>query len=161
MQTITICTDAGHQNYYKQSLAAWACYIRTPSQTIHYSGIMKHPTKGSCQAELYAIANAFYLLSKKYDLKKYRVIVYSDNLWALRGSVGNIKQDYKDVYDKHIRPYIKSAACYEPRHVKAHLPTDKWSKTSAKHYMQNWCDLEVHRIMKIARQEIFANYKKV
>lgn len=161
MQTITICTDAGHQNFYKQSLAAWACYIRTPSQTIRYSGTMKNPCKGSSQAELYAIANALYLLAKDYDLTRYKVILYSDNTWALRnhvdGSMKKVKKEWKDVYDKHIRPYIKAANAYEARHVKAHLPPAQWGFGTARFYMQDWCDKEVHRVMHTARGEVLKN----
>lgn len=163
-QTITICTDAGHQNFYHQSLAAWACYIRTPKQTIHYSGTMKKHTKGSSQAELYAIANALWLLAKEYDLSKYKVIVYSDNLYALRnhrnGTVGkNASQEWVEVYEKHIRPHVVKALDYDARHARGHLPKSEWSTLSARHYMQDWCDREVKKIMKASRKEILAKQK--
>lgn len=154
MQTITVCTDAGHKNSHKESVAVWATYIRTPSQTIHSSGIVNRPCKGSSHAELYAIANALHILSKRYDLSKYKLIVYSDNLYALRnhidGSLKKSKEDHKEVYDNWIRPHLDKAQQYEARHVKAHLPKEKWGASPARFYMQDWCDKEVHRIMKVA-----------
>lgn len=158
MPAITICTDAGHQNQNlnHKGLAAWACYIRTPNETLKYSGIMKAPTRGSSQAELYAIANALHLLAKKYDLSKYHIILYSDNKWAIKnhrnGTIKkNTSKEFMALYNKYLRPHIEAAGGYEARHVKAHLPSGKWLRWSARHYMQDWCDKEVHRIMKVER----------
>jgi hypothetical protein len=153
MQTITVCTDAGHKNYNHQSVAVWATYIRTPSQTIHASGIISRPTKGSSHAELYAIANALYVLSRNYDLSKYKVILYADNLYALQnhrdGTLKRRKSDNRKVYNKWIRPHIDKAKEFEARHVKGHLPKSQWGTSPARFFMQDWCDQEVHRIMKI------------
>lgn len=119
---------------------------------------MKGQVKGSSHAELYAIANALHIVAREHDLSKYKVIVYSDNLYALKNHVdGTLKKsagkEFRTVYNRYISPYIKGAGEYEARHVKAHLPKEKWSTFSARHYMQNWCDTEVHRIMKIAVKE--------
>lgn len=163
MQTITVCTDAGHKNLHKQSVAVWATYIRTPSQTIHASGIIGQPCKGSSHAELYAIANALAIIGKRYDLSKYKLIVYSDNLYALQnhldGTLRKPKKDHELVYNKWIKPYLVKAKEFEGRHVKAHLPKEQWGG-SARFYMQNWCDEEVHRIMKVAMKQILAKIKK-
>lgn len=155
MQTITVCTDAGHKNYYKKSVAVWATYIRTPSQTIHSSGIINHPTKGSSHAELYAIANALHIIGKRYDLSKYKLIIYSDNQYALENHIDgswrkNAKEDHREVYDKWIRPSLDKAQTFEARHVKAHLPKSKWGTSPARFFMQDWCDKEVHRVMRVA-----------
>ena len=113
MQTITVCTDAGHTNLHHQSVAVWASYMRTPSQTIHTSGIIRQPCKGSSHAELYAIANALHILARSYDLSKYKVILYADNLYALQNhkdgtlnlnSNKKKKQEHIEVYNKYIRP---------------------------------------------------------
>lgn len=154
MQTITVCTDAGHKKFHKESIAVWATYIRTPSQAIHSSGIISQHVKGSSQAELYALANALHIINKNYDLTKYKLIVYSDNLYALRnhldGSLAIQKKDRQQVYDKFIRPIINKVKVYEARHVKAHLPKEQWFPNRTRFFMQDWCDQEVHRIMKIA-----------
>jgi hypothetical protein len=125
---------------------------------------MKQPTKGSSHAELYAIANALFIVGREYDLGKYKLIVYSDSLYALRnhldGTLGKATAEHRGVYNKHIKPYIKAAKVYEARHVKAHLPTSEWDATSARHFMQNWCDEEVHRIMKLASREIINKLEK-
>lgn len=159
MFTITVCTDAGHKNLYKESCAVWAAYIRTPHKTINVSGVIKQHCKGSSQAELYAIANALHIVGRDNDLSKYKLIVYSDNLYALRneldGSMGRPRPEHRRVYEMYIKPYIEKAIIYEARHAKGHLPPKKWSSSSARHYMQNWCDVEVHRVMKIAAREIF------
>lgn len=156
MQTITVCTDAGHTNLHKQSVAVWASYIRTPSQTIHTSGIIGQPCKGSSHAELYAIANALHILGKHYDLSKYKLILYADNLYALQnhidGTLKKPKQDHLEVYDKWIRHHLDKAAEFEARHVKAHLPKSQWGRNSARFFMQDWCDQEVHRLMRIGRK---------
>lgn len=162
MQTITVCTDAGHKNVHKQSVAVWATYIRTPSQTIHSSGIIGRPCKGSSHAELYAIANALSILGRRYDLSKYKLIVYSDNLYALQnhidGTLKNPKADHAEVYNKWIKPHLTKAHQFEARHVKAHLPKEKWGGAT-RFYMQNWCDEEVHRVMKIATDLAFAKVR--
>ncbi len=154
MQTITVCTDAGHKNLHKQSVAVWATYIRTPSQTTHASGIISQHVKGSSHAELYAIANALHIIGKNYDLSKYKLIVYSDNLYALRnhldGTLGKPKKDHLEVYDKWIRPHLDKAMIYEARHVKGHLPREEWGPSPARFYMQSWCDEEVQRMRRIA-----------
>lgn len=156
MQTITVCTDAGHKNLNKESLAVWATYIRTPSKTIHSSGIITQHVKGSSHAELYAIANALHIVKRTYDLSKYKLIVYSDSLYALKnhldGTLTKQKEDRAEVYDKYIKPYIEKAAEYEARHVKAHLDKEKWGPNPARFFMQDWCDQEVHRLMRIARK---------
>jgi hypothetical protein len=159
MLTITICTDAGYKKLYKQSCAAWAAYIRTPHQTIKVSGIIRQRCKGSSQAELYAVANALHIVGREYDLSKYRIILYSDNKYALKNHIDktitkSAGQDFCSVYDKYIRPHIDKAYIYEARWVKAHLPSNKWGSSSAKHFMQNWCDTEVQRVRKVAEQQI-------
>ncbi len=154
MQTITVCTDAGHKKSHKQSVAVWATYIRSPSQTTHASGIIKQSVKGSSHAELYALANALHIIGRNYDLSKYRLIVYSDNMYAIRnhidGTLGRTKEDFMDTYNKFIKPQISKAKQFEARHVKGHLPRSQWGPSPARFYMQNWCDEEVHRVMKVA-----------
>lgn len=136
----------------------WAAYIRTPHKTINVSGIIQQPVKGSSHAELYALANALHIVNRDYDLSKYRLIVYSDNMYALRnhldGTIKGAKPQHMETYKRYIKPVIKKALVYESRHVKAHLPQSEWSTSSARHYMQNWCDEEVHRIMKIAEKQV-------
>ena len=139
MQTITVCTDAGHKNLHHESVSVWAAYIRTPSQTIHSSGIIKQHTKGSSHAELYAIANALHIVGRSYDLSKYKLIIYADNLYALRnhkdGTLNKPKEDHLEVYNKWIRPHIDKAQEFEARHVKAHLPKSKWGASTARFFM--------------------------
>lgn len=154
MFTITVCTDAGHKNAFNYGYGVWAAYIRTPHKTIRVSGVMKESCKGSTQAELYAIANALHIVAKTYDLSKYRLILYSDNVQAINNHIQrkmklNTKSWFRDVYDEYIRYHISTAAEFEARHVKAHVPHEKWGANFARHFMQDWCDREVHRLMRI------------
>ena len=114
--TITICSDASYKKFYKQSISAWACYIRTPKRTIKTSGLIKSQINGSTTAEMYGIANALYLADQVEDLSKFRVIVYCDNLKALQKKVRNPytpkskyyaeKQAKKEWHDTYIKKYI-------------------------------------------------------
>lgn len=164
MQTITVCTDAGHVNIHHQSVAVWAAYIRTPSKTIHVSGIIGQPCKGSSQAEQYAIANALHILAKHYDLSKYKLIVYADNLYALKNhkedNLPKKNKEHRAVYDKYIRSHVDNARDFEARHVKGHLPKSQWGRNTARFFMQDWCDREVHRLMRVGVKMVYDKVNK-
>ena len=157
--TITICSDAGHKNYHKKGIGTWACYIRTPTKTIKQSGIIKQSVKGSTHAEQYGIANALFLADKAEDLSKFRVIVYCDNLFALRhrGKINHTPKskyyakevEQKEFFDTYIKPYVDKCAEYETRHVKGHLEQENW-QSGARNFMNDWCDTEAKRLMRLA-----------
>lgn len=157
--TITICSDAGHKNYYKKGIATWACYIRTPTKTIKQSGVFKQSIKGSTHAEQYGIANALYLADQAEDLSQFRVIVYCDNLKALQTS-NFIKHtpkshyyakevEQQEFFDTYIKPYVDKCQEFVTRHVKGHQAQHNWA-TGARNFMNDWCDTEAKRLMRIA-----------
>lgn len=156
--TITICSDASYRKFNKKRYASWACYIRTPTTTIKTSGLIKEEVKGSTHAEMRGVANALYLADQVEDLSKFRVIVYCDNLKALQRKVTvkhtprskyyAAEKEKKDWHDTYIRKYIDKCKEYETRHVKGHLPKSKWSSTSKRHYMNDWCDQESKRVLR-------------
>lgn len=158
--TITICSDAGHKNYHKKGIATWACYIRTPTKTIKQSGIFKQSIKGSTHAEQYGIANALHIANKAEDLSKFRVIVYCDNLKALqtksfikhtpKSSYYQREVEQQEFFDTYIKPYIDKCAEFETRHVKGHLAKGDWHNGSARNFMNDWCDQEAKRLMRVA-----------
>lgn len=157
--TITICSDAGHKNYHHKGIGTWACYIRTPTKTIKQSGVIKQSVKGSTHAEQYGIANALFLANKAEDLSQYRLIIYCDNKFALRTDwtvkVTPISKRYQKQYeqkvffDTYIKPYLEKADSYEMRHVKGHIEQEDWA-TGARNFMNDWCDTEAKRLMRIA-----------
>lgn len=157
--TITICSDAGHKNYFHKGIGTWACYIRTPTKTIKQSGVIKQSVKGSTHAEQYGIANALFLADKAEDLSQFKVIVYCDNKFALRTdwkithtpkSKYYAKQvEQKEFYDTYIKPYVDKAGSIEMRHVKGHQEQENWA-TGARNFMNDWCDTEAKRLMKLA-----------
>lgn len=157
--TITICSDAGHKNYFHKGIGTWACYIRTPTKTIKQSGVIKQSVKGSTHAEQYGIANALFLADKAEDLSQYRLIIYCDNKFALRDdwkithtpkSKYYAKQvEQKEFFDTYIKPYLDKASSYEMRHVKGHQEQENWA-TGARNFMNDWCDTEAKRLMKLA-----------
>lgn len=157
--TITICSDAGHKNYHHKGIGTWACYIRTPTKTIKQSGVIKQSVKGSTHAEQYGIANALFLANKAEDLSQYRLIIYCDNKFALRTDwtvkVTSISKRYQKQYeqkvffDTYIKPYLDKAGSFEMRHVKGHAEQEDW-KSGARNFMNDWCDVEAKRLMKLA-----------
>jgi hypothetical protein len=165
MQTITVCTDAGHAFTHEGAIAGWAAYIRTPSKLIRVSGLIRSYCKGSTQAEQYAIANALHIVNRDYDISKYKIILYCDNIHAIRNHkdgtiVKSTKDTFLDFYNRYVREFVDRAGDYQTRHVKAHLPKEQWGQSQTRHFMQDWCDVEVHRIMKIERERLNKIYSR-
>lgn len=150
--TITICSDASFSP--SNNIGTWACYIRTPSKVMKTSGVLKEKTEDSYKAERLGLANALFLANKIADLEKHRLIIYCDNVgaikdWSSSKNLQNEKRiEKKQWFDKNIKPFLEKAAEYELRHVKAHLPKEQWDKTSKRNYMNDWCDKEAQRLRK-------------
>ena len=159
--TITICTDASFLHYEKTG--AWACYIRTPDQTIRTSGILKGTVLNSTHAEKLGIANALFIANMNIDISSHKLIVYCDNksAYSLPG-VNKTPQSkyYKKQKSNHtwykdnIQIFLDKAIEYETRHVKGHLPQKAWDTVTKKHYMNDWCDKEAKRLTRLYRQKI-------
>lgn len=156
--TITVCSDASYSDKHK--LAAWACYIRTPDRVIQTGGIIKEPCDNSTQAERLGLANALWLIEQSIDLSDYRLIVYCDNVAALKRRTlrktpaSKIYQEaaaYNAWFEAHIERVLFKAAEYSTRHVKGHLKRSKWHTGSQRNYMNRWCD---HKAKAILREAI-------
>jgi len=159
--TVTVCSDASFSNDNK--LGAWACYIRLPDRVIKTGGIIKQPCTDSTNAERLGLANALWLADQNIDLSKYRLIVYCDNVAALRRRTlrktpaSKIYQDafaYNAWFEANVEQYLFKAAEYTTRHVKGHLKRSHWSKDSHRNYMNEWCD---HHAKNLLRDYISKN----
>jgi hypothetical protein len=161
--TITVATDASYVKFHKQNIAAWACYIRTATQTIKTGGLLKDGANGSTWAERFALANALFIAEKVCTLEDYRLIIYSD-------AVANLNKPSKvrtpaskyyaknkeahDWYDQNIGPILAKAKSYELRYVKAHAKEEDWDRISKRNYLNFWCDQEAKKIMREERRRI-------
>lgn len=145
--TITVCSDASYSLEHK--LGTWACYIRTPDRVIQTGGVIKQPCTSSTHAERLGLANALWLLGQSIDLSSYRLIVYCDNVAALKrralrktpaSRVYQEAAEYNAWFAEHIERWLFQAKEYECRHVKGHLKRSKWKVGSQRNYMNRWCD---------------------
>lgn len=155
MSTITVCSDASFSYKYKKG--AWACYIRTPYATICESGLIKDDTSSAIEAELFALANALYIVGQIEDLNKHNLIVYCDNQGALvepKITKTPASRYYKRQVERntwfheHIKVQLDKARAYELRHVKGHTPRKYWNSSySSRSYMNDFCDKEAVRVL--------------
>lgn len=153
--TITICSDAGVDIRWK--LAYWACYIRTPSTKIIKSGVLKQYTTDVCEAEKRGIANALSIVDKLYDLSKYNLIIYCDNINAIKppplkrtpaSLIYHKRTKAREWWFSYIGNIVNKAKTYEFRHVKGHTKVKNWSNLNASNYMNYVCDKECARVHK-------------
>lgn len=159
--TITVCSDASFSDEHKTG--AWACYIRTPDNIVQTGGIIKEPCTDSTHAERLGLANALWLLEQNIDLSQYRLVVYCDNVAALRrralrktpaSQIYQEAEAYNAWFEAHIERVLFKAAEYSTRHVKAHLKRSKWAQDTARHVMNRWCD---HHAKKLLRDFLKTN----
>lgn len=159
--TITVCSDASFSS--EHNLGTWACYIRTPDRTIKQGGIIREPCTDSTNAERQGLANALWLLDRQIDVSKYKLVVYCDNVAALRRRslrktpASRVYQEaaaYNRWFAEHIESVLFKASEYSTRHVKSHVKRSRWSSNSSRNYMNDWCD---RRALKLLREHIENN----
>lgn len=155
LTNVTITSDASFSAKY--GISAWAAYIRTPDKKVQTGALIKEgEARHIFDAERMGIANALTILDKLVDLKDCRLIVYCDNKYALKPSKLNVgvkskyyekkKRNY-ELYAEYIQPYLDKAGEYVLRHVPAHTERKDWSTTSARNYMNDWCDKKARRLV--------------
>jgi len=141
---ITLFTDAGYRPDLKRG--TWAAWYKAEGQTFRRSGILRSEILYSADAELMAIANAFYYIRR--DLKpsgKDKIILQTDCMEAIAAiKAGN-----------HIRPKAREAVItinslwtaaefsLDMRHVNGHKGT-----ATPRNAVNTWCDKECQRKMK-------------
>lgn len=158
--TITICSDASWDADLK--VGSWACYIRTGDKVVKTGAVAKQQVDNSTEAERIGIANALWLASKIVDLKKYKIVLYCDNLAAMKpvkssNKTGTKKQKAKEqlaFYEQHIHKYLQQALTYDVRHVKGHLERTARHKMVARHHIQDWCDKKAYELLKLHRESL-------
>lgn len=155
LPTITIATDAGYSHLFR--VGYWACRIRLPDDSIHtQTGMLKNDPGGSTQAERLAIANALWIVDRMVDLKQCRLVMYYDNISAMRkpqkpygGKRRDVQLSQLAFYVDHIEKYLDKASEVKKQHIKAHTHVDHWTPENAEgHEMQRECDRECTRLLK-------------
>lgn len=129
---ITVNTDAS----YKDGVGGYAIWIKDDEYTQKVSGACKGEIRDSNAAELCAILNALYILSKK-DLSKIDVIVVNtDSSYAIGYLGKNYDRSKYERFDKPYEALLKDIS--KPikfKKVKGHT-----KGKDSRHWVNNWCD---------------------
>lgn len=158
--SITVCSDASVSDKHK--VAAWACYVRTQGVLVKTGGILKTPISSSNVAERTGIANALWIANEKTDLTQLKLIVYCDNIMAMKmvkvtnktGRLKRASREHNEFFEKNILPYLEKARSYELRHVKGHLKMTKWDSVSKRNFMNRWCDKHARSLLRAEVERI-------
>lgn len=151
---VTINTDASFNDQYK--VGAYAYWIVSDAYRIKYAGMLKECGR-SVEAELKAIANALFRLTKSNNANNVNlIIVNTDCTNAIEAIQGERKLKDKGCIDtiEHIHTYqrmlIEANGIDKPtysyidyRHVKAHS-----KEKDKRSFVNNWCDRQARRLVK-------------
>jgi ribonuclease HI len=146
MSLVTMFTDASWNR--KTHQAVWASWAKLNGETIRNSGQLKSTVPQIGTAELVAIANGLYCISKQFQhAKGDKILIQTDSLEAIHAING---QEHPRAQDRAIVVHIKAFAethgwLLELRHVKGHRGT-----SSPRHAVNTWCDKECRRLMGLA-----------
>jgi ribonuclease HI len=148
---ITINTDASF--HPKHKVGGYAFYIVCDYFKIMKSGMIKSKVSNSWRAEMMALGNAFYCLSKQPELPKVKnkIIVNTDcqhNINRLECSIKRTEltrrvHGLKETVRQKVG--LSNHKMVEMRHVKAHQEV-----VDAKTWVNNWCDKESKKWMRVA-----------
>ena len=143
---VTINTDASFSPDYK--VGGFAFYIVCDQFKITKSGMFKINPKTSIEAEMMCMANALHTLLMQKDLPQTKwIVLNSDCLSAFE----KIKLKGKNSKGRLIAQILRKIRlkCGMPkfdfRHVKAHNGTP-----DARSFVNDWCDKEAKKWMRIA-----------
>lgn len=119
-----------------------------------------------------AIANALHILSTRYDLSKFKLVLYCDNASALNEPKDPQKKQYTNPnkiagynikvgrlkwYKKYIGVHLDKFVSVDRRLVKGHLPMHQWDNGNKGSYLNRWCDKECKRLK---RKELLRRAKQ-
>jgi ribonuclease HI len=152
---ITINTDASYCHH--TGAGGFACWIVCDIGRLKYSGVLKN-ANSAIDAELMAIANAVYLLSKsKFNNGKIDNIFINTDCKPAIEKIG-CKKDHKigryiakrlkKIYRENQANKISNNPRTKIKHVKAHT-----NNTDSRSWVNNWCDVEAKTQMKIERRQ--------
>lgn len=151
--TIIIFTDASYDLDLK--VGAWYCYIRIGDKVTQAGRIILNDIENSTEAERVGVANSLWLVNKMVDISKYKIILYCDNMSAMKpvgfsNKTGAKRQRGKQqlaFYQKNIEPYLQKAMTTDIRYIKGHLARSKKFKLQTRHMAQDLCDQEAKKIL--------------
>lgn len=147
---ITINTDASFNHVKK--VGGYAFYIVCDLFKIQKSGMFKACPKNAMEAEMMCMANALHTLLAQKELPPTKwIIINSDCLY----SFPKITRKSEDKIGRKVAEMLRgvrqrmSMPQYEFRHVKAHNGTP-----DARSWVNNWCDKEAKKWMRIAASKV-------
>jgi len=157
---VVIFTDASYDKDLK--VGAWYCYIRIGDKKVKTGGIIITDVNNSTEAERVGVANSLWLANKMVDLTKHKIILYCDNLSAMKpvgysNKTGTKRQRGKQqlvFFQKNIEPYLQKAMITDIRYIKGHALRSKRFKPKARHIVHDLCDQGARRILNEYRNKI-------
>lgn len=149
LSCITINTDASFNHQY--NIGGYAFYIICDHFKIQKSGKLKGYVKGSKEAEMMCIGNAFAMLLCHLELPKCKIIVLNSDCIPAMHEIKLGKTELGKAVKKIINQ-VKSKACagyVKYKHVKAHSGVQ-----DGRSWVNEWCDQEAYKWMRIKLSEV-------
>lgn len=150
MPLVTMFTDA---SWHSQKLiGTWAMWAKLDGETIRYSGQVKGKVPQIGTAELAAIANGLFCISKKFILPHdTAILAQTDSQEAIVAINSNTHPRAEDLaLVNYIKECIRTNGWrLKLRHVKGHK-----GNATPRHAVNNWCDKECRRRMGIALSNV-------
>ena len=152
---ITINTDASFCPETKAG--GWAVYIVCDDFKIQKSGKFRGTMKSALEAEMKAIGNALVILLLKKEVPRFHfVYVNTDCKNAIRDIEGSTTPLGKRINGYWTTLNTRTSSRLKKfRHVKAHS-----NVADSRSFVNDWCDKEAKRCMRIRREEIKKLIKK-
>lgn len=160
----TINTDASFSPEFKR--ASFAFWITSNLGRVQYSGVFQREVTNSTEAELMAIINAVHVLAKMRYEDVTTIIINSDSLHSLQAlrdsytkTARKRESKLKDLVDRFfvcINESSLKGVKMSFRHVKAHNDTD-----SKRTWVNEWCDSEAKRWLRIEVKKLKKNKKNI
>lgn len=156
---VVIFTDASYDKDLKAG--AWYCYIRIGDKKVKTGSIINSDIGNSTEAERVGVANSLWLANKMVDLTKHKIILYCDNLSAMKpvgytNKTGTKRQRAKQqlvFYQKNIEPYLQKAMITDIRYIKGHATRSSRFKPKTRHLVHDLIDKEAKQILLTYRAE--------
>ena len=150
---VVIFTDASYDKDLK--VGAWYCYIRIGDKKVKTGGVIVTDVENSTEAERVGVANSLWLANKMVDLTKHKVILYCDNMSAMKpigytNKTGAKRQRGKQqlaFYQKNIEPYLQKAKITDIRYIKGHALRSKRFKPKPRHLIHDLIDREAKKLL--------------
>lgn len=133
---ITINTDASFCPDGK--VGGYAFWVTSNLGRIKYSNIFKRKPNNPSEAEIKCIINAVYILSSIIDLDNHNVVINTDCTSAIKA----LKKRF-------------------PRFAFKHVVAHQKGQVDRRSFVNNWCDREAKKQLKLARDGVKPKYIKV